>query len=385
MFIKNKDLDIKRSFTIVEERKSLINKTSNKAIPSTYKVNEVAKALHPGFIKAKVSKIERCTSNSKVITFKSLSKNKRFPYFRSGSYISLTKKINESLISRPYSIYSSPKEALKGILKIAVQDAGFFSHELNHNLKVGNQVIISEPSGDFYYDSIRDKKHILAIAGGSGVTPFISMIKAIKEGSEDFKLTLIYGVKTRKDLMYDFSKIKDSRIKVIVVLSNEKVKGYEYGFISKDILKKYMPKECSIFMCGPDVMYGFVKKELTQLGINEYLIRQEHNCVRDLKMEHPRKFKLTVHMRNKIYHILALENESILVAMEKASLCVSSKCRSGRCGFCHTRIIKGNYITNKTALRLADIKFNYVHACATFPTSNMEIDIPVQDDLKEIL
>lgn len=372
--------DVKRTLNLVNDRRKKIDEAPATPLPKTYAVNELAKKLHPGYTLATVQNIEDLTYNSKLITLKA----KEFPYFRGGQYITITSKIDGKLITRPYSIFSSPKESTKGILQLGVQNSGFFSSHLNYSLKPGDKVLVGEPSGDFYHDDIRDHKHILAIAGGSGITPFVSMAKAILEGSEDFNLTILYGVKTRNDFMIDIKKFNSPKIKIVPILSNEEVKGYEHGFINKDIIKKYLTKDTSIFMCGASMMYSFVKVELLSLGLDLNTVRSEHNCIPNRKVDNVEVYKLTVHLRGKVVTINARNDETLLVAMERAGLCAPSRCRSGFCGYCHSRLVKGEYFVpvEHDHRRMADKKFGFIHPCATYPLSDIEIDVPPVDEME---
>lgn len=380
MFTKDGvELDIKRTLSMLDNRRKKIDEASNAPLKKSYAVNELANALHPGFTLATIKEIKPLTYNTKVITLSA----KKFPYFRAGQYVTISAKVNDKVVTRPYSIFSSPNDALTGKLEIGVQTAGYFSTWITSNAKVGDQVLVSEPLGDFHHDSIRDKNHIFAIAGGSGITPFASMMKSIIEGSENFKLTILYGIKTSKDIMIDL-KVKDDRIKIIPIYSNEEVNGAEHGFISKEIITKYLPKDASIFMCGNNMMYQFVMKELNAANIDLNTVRSEHNCTPDLKLDNPREFNLVVHMRDEVYNIKAKENETILIAMERAGLAAPSRCRSGVCGFCHSRLIKGTFKTIADYRRIADKQFNYIHPCCSYPTSDIEIDVPPIDALKEI-
>jgi ferredoxin-NADP reductase len=377
LFNKNPD-DIKRFMEMNNDRRKIIDETPATPLPKTYGVNELSKSLHPGVIPAKIVSITEVCNNIKTIRLESISDNKRFPYFKAGQFVTLSTNVGDSFITRPYSISSSPFEAMKGILEVSVQKAGFFSTYLLEEAKVGDTIIVGEPSGDFYYDNLRDSKNVVAIAGGSGVTPFMSMIKSLNENSDDFNLTLIYGARTRKDLLVDYKDIKSDKVKLVVVLSEEEVEGYEHGFITKDLLEKYLPSEYSVFMCGPDGMYKFVRGEFDKLGVNKYKIRQEHNSIGTRNIENPRTFTLKVHMRDEIFTIPALENETLLSAMERAGLKAPSRCKSGSCGFCHSRLISGEYFVNKEHeyRRAADLKFGYIHPCCTYPESDMEIDVP---------
>ncbi len=374
--------DAKRFMQIVPERRRMIDETPAKPLPSTYAVNELAKELHPGFIPARIAAIRMETDDVRTFTLVPADSNKAFPYFRAGQYITLSAKIGTSRLTRAYSLSSSPKQALAGIYEVTVRRAGLFSSWLIDQATVGTELTLGEPSGDFCHDNLRDADTIVAIAGGCGITPFRSMIKAILEGSEHYRMTLIYGARSRSDIIYkkELEELTDERIRVITVLSDEEAEGYEHGFITADLLKKYAPEAASFFLCGPDAMYHFVKEELKKLQIAGKYVRQEHNAVGNRSLEHPRSFALKVHMRDQVYSIPALENETLMAAMERAGLAAPSRCRSGVCGFCHSKLIAGNYTVPEEHeyRRAADFKFGFIHPCCSFPDSDMEIDVPTE-------
>ncbi|MCI5774284.1 MAG: 2Fe-2S iron-sulfur cluster-binding protein, partial [Erysipelotrichaceae bacterium] len=107
-------------------------------------------------------------------------------------------------------------------------------------------------------------------------------------------------------------------------------------------------------------------------------IHKDATCCQDLDIKDPKTFKLCVHMRDQVYEIPALENETILVAMERAGINAPNKCRAGGCGFCHSKWIKGEYIVAKDrdGRREADIKFGFIHPCVCYPKSDLEIEVP---------
>ena len=219
-------------------------------------ISEKADHLHPNLLKVRVTDIIP-RYDAKEFVLSSLD-NSPLPFFRAGSYISIKTKIGESITSRPYSICSSPKLALEGKYSVMIEDypAGFVAPYLYKNLKIGEEINISSPMGTFYYEPLRDKNHVIALAGGSGVTPFISMAYAIRDKIEDFNLTLVYGSRTTDSIYFKKELdevIKETdKVKVVHVLSDDKIDGYEYGFITSEIIKKYNPLEnYSVFACGP--------------------------------------------------------------------------------------------------------------------------------------
>lgn len=383
MAFKRSDIpgeDIRLAMEMTAKRRQLIDETPAAPLVYEYGVNRLAKALHPGFVKAVIADKKPCSADCVKITLKPADGGE-FPYFRAGQFVTLSCKAGDSYLSRPYSIISSPKEALAGKLEIMVQRKGIFSIFIIDEAEAGTELWMGEPSGDFHHDSIRDRGHILAIAGGSGVTPFLSMMKAIREGSEEFRLTLVYGARTRAHIPFDPEAFKCERVETIVVLSDEEAEGYKHGFITADLLKKYVDDDTSVFMCGPDAMYRFVKKELDSIGFDPARIRQERNSVGDREVKEVRTFRLTVHIRDAVYELDAYNNETLITALERAGIPAVVRCRNGSCGFCHSRVVDGNYFIAKENdfRRLADRKFNYIHPCSTYPESDMTIDIPIMN------
>lgn len=378
--------DIKRAMGMTAKRRQLIDETPAAPLVYEYGVNRLAKALHPGFVKARIAEKAQCSADCWRIRLEPAESSpeaagRAFPYFRAGQFITLSCKAGDSYLSRPYSIISSPKEALDGKLEILVQRKGIFSTFIIDEAAVGTGMWMGEPSGDFHHDDIRDKEHILAIAGGSGVTPFLSMMKAIREGSEEFRLTLVYGARTRAHIPFDPDEFRGDGVDAVVVLSEEEAEGFRHGFITADLLKEYIDEDTSVFMCGPDAMYRFVTGELNSLGFDPVRIRRERNSVGDRKVDEIKAFRLTVHIRDAVYELDAANNETLITAMERAGIPAVVRCRNGSCGFCHSRVLNGEYfIDNKDDFRRsADKKFNYIHPCSTYPESDMEIDIPIMN------
>lgn len=124
--------------------------------------------------------------------------------FKAGQYISVKLNINEEYATRAYSLASSPAHAAKNIYRITVKRVrnGLVSNYLLDNIKVGDSLTISKPTGNFTYNSIRDEKNVIAIAGGSGITPFMSLALAIEDGLEDCDLTIFYSVRTYDDMLF---------------------------------------------------------------------------------------------------------------------------------------------------------------------------------------
>lgn len=373
-------MDMLRFKKLVPNRREALANGSDQPLPTEYRTNNLATALHPGYMEVELTHIVQLTPNMKNFTFKRVDSS-AFPFFRAGQYVSLQAKIGDSLVSRPYSISSSPDEALEGRLSLGIEDAGFFSGYMNNEAKIGDRFVMTEPSGEFHYENIRDKKNIVCIAGGSGITPFLSMAKSVAEGNEDYNMTLFYGAKDFENLAYrdELEVLKKSGVQIIYVLETAH-EGCEQGFVTAKMLEKYVDINSStFFMCGPVAMYASILDELKPYNLPLKSVRKDAATCGDLDIGNPKTFRLTVHMRDKVYEIDAKENETLLTSMERAGLNAPNKCRAGGCGFCHSKWLGGEYIIAKgrDGRREADRKFGFIHPCVTYPQSDMEIDVPV--------
>ena len=368
-------MDLLRFKKMVPLRAKKLAEAPATPLPTSYRVDRTVKILHPGMQQAELTEIRQETPDMKTFTFRLSGKM----MFRAGEYVTVGHKIGDSLASRPYAIASSPLTALeKGEISVGIKKAGFFSGWMFDNAKTGDKFFIGDPSGFFHYDGVRDRAVVAGIAGGSGVTPFLSMARAIAEGSEDFSLVLFYGARTEKDLAYkeELDKLCSDKFKVVYVLSDEKNEKYESGFVTAELVEKYAGKDVSVFMCGPQAMFDFADKEMAKLGLGGKYVRKESNCVaaRDVA---PTQYKLRVHIRDEVFEVNADARETLLTAMERAGLNVPVKCRAGGCGYCHSRLISGKYtIAGADKRRVADAKFGFIHPCCTYPDSDVELEVP---------
>lgn len=355
-------------------------------------VNKLAKQLHPTVQNLTVKEVIKESDN--VTSFVLGTESGSLAYFRAGQYLSVHAKVGDSLISRPYSISSSPRNSLEGTYTLTIKknEGGYFSEWVMDNWKEGRKVMTSAPDGTFYYEGLRDAPTVIGLCGGSGVTPFRSMARAIADGTENFNLILLYGVCKTCDILFDkefkeLEKQSNGKFKVVHVLSEEKKKGYEQGFITADIIKKYAPADApySLFICGPQVMYNFVSKEIEKLNIPSKFVRRElfgEIKVIDKVKGYPKEafgkvFKLTLNTYSGAVTVDARADESVLVAIERAGIAAPSKCRSGVCGFCRSKLISGDVFIPEDidGRRAADKKFGFIHPCSSYPISDLTVEI----------
>ena len=377
-------------------RQAKIDAAPATALPAldSYKPNEIANALHPKVQHLKVAKIEEEAGNCKryYLVPNEEKGTKALAWFSAGQYLSITLKIGNMILTRPYSLASSPKEALEGTYLLTIQkvENGLASQFIHDNWQVGTEVTASAPLGNFTYEPLRDAKTVVGVVGGSSITPFRSLAKAIADGDEDCDLILLYGSRTLEDTMFqqDLTDLAAacSRIKLVNIFSDEEREGYEHGFITAELIKKYAPEgEFSLFVCGPQVMRKFVDKEIETLGLRKKFIRNElfgEYFGPAKEADYPETvapaFKVTVRIAGKEQTITAPSDVSLLRSLEAAGIAAPSHCRSGECGWCHSRLVSGEVYTPKSVdgRREADYLYGYIHPCCSFPLSDVTIEVP---------
>lgn len=380
---------------LAKEREKMIEKAPANPLPVSYPVNELSAALHPDKQHFIIKEVKVWDDNCRTFVFGPDPEHgtEHPAYFKAGAYLSIFLNVDGMPITRPYSISSSPKETLEDKIAITVKRVpnGTASNYILDNWKIGDQVTTSGPLGEFVYLPIRDGSTVVALAGGSGITPFHSLARAIADGDESCSLILLYGSRTEKDILFhdEFDAIQKAcdKVKVVHVLSDEEKEGYEHGFLNADLIKKYAPEDdYSIFMCGPAGMYHFLDKELTKLHPEGKWIRHElqgefmnPEKAPDYPQEKvPETVRITVRICDQVHTIEASTHDSILRSLEKNGIAAPARCRSGECGWCHSRLVSGKIYSPKSMehRRQADKLFNYIHLCCSFPLSDLTIEVP---------
>ena len=114
----------------------------------------------------------------------------------------------------------------KYILTIKLVEGGLMSRYIFDTWTVGKEVEVSAPSGNFEYQPLRDADTVVCLAGGSGITPFISMANAIADGDEDFNMILLYGSRDAKNILFDkeLQELSEKCDKIKVVYKSYKAK-----------------------------------------------------------------------------------------------------------------------------------------------------------------
>lgn len=215
---------------------------------------------------SEIIQIKQETHDTKTFYFK---KPENFNY-KAGQYGIFEHKIESEIIRRSYSFSSSPTE---DFLAITVRNVnGKMTSHLFY-LKQEDKLTFNAPFGKF---TMENKKDVVLIGGGSGVTPFRSMIKFTIDTKLDTKITLIYGARTPEDILFNkefHSFLSNSNFKLFLTVDRPDDKWkFHTGFIDSNFIKEATNNQLQnkdYFLCGPPIMLTNIKQALLSLGVKE--------------------------------------------------------------------------------------------------------------------
>ncbi len=139
-------------------------------------------------------------------------------------------------------------------------------------LKINDELILQDVFGTIAY-----KGEGIFIAGGAGVTPYISILRYLQTKNEIGENKLIFANKTKNDIIleHEFQKLLGNNF--INILSDEKVNGYMHGHITEDFLKANIGNfDQYFYICGPPPMIESIEKQLENLNVDKkHMVREE--------------------------------------------------------------------------------------------------------------
>ena len=349
--------------------------------------SELVNRLHPKKLDLRVSLIT--TEMKNVKTFRLVSESGYLPPFEAGQYINLSVNINGVVTSRPYSISSPPGQVSYYELTVKRKPNGFVSNFLLDGIKQGDVLESTAPAGEFHHNPLFHGEDLVMIAGGSGITPMMSMIRDVTDRGLKRRIHLFYGSRSTDDIIYK-QKLErlasnHENLTVDFVLS-EPEEAYQglTGFIDGKLLKDRLGDltKKTFYLCGPEAMYKFCQKELEGLGLKRKQIRMEvfgppadvtrlagwperdeSDTSINIKLTDGREFEAPV-------------GEPLLNSLDRAGLSVPSSCHSGECSLCRVRLLNGKvFQLPTTKIRVSDNQFGYIYSCSAYPTEDIEIEI----------
>ena len=306
-------------------------------------------------------------------------------HFQPGQYLTLRADVAGQDLRRSYSICAAPGDALRvGVRRVP---GGAFSSWLHDGLKVGDALDVMEPQGRFGAALSRQPRHVLAVAGGSGITPILSIVKTLLASDAQARCTLLYGNRRVVSMMFreELEDLKNSHLRRLVlqpVFSRETVDTpLNAGRLDADKIATLLRLAGTVdeaFVCGPHAMNDEVEAALLAAGLAPEHIHVERFGVppsaADATLHAPQAGDATTAtitiVRDGVSRDVAFQpsDESVLAAAGRAGMDVPYSCRSGVCATCRAKLLQGRVRMDRNfALENDELAAGYVLTCQAHP------------------
>ncbi|TVO36759.1 hybrid-cluster NAD(P)-dependent oxidoreductase [Vibrio algivorus] len=315
--------------------------------------------------------------------------------FIPGQFITLGIEIDGKMEYRAYSLSSIPHQTELQLTIKRVVD-GKVSNYIVDSLQEGQTVSVLKPAGEFHIEQPHGKRIVL-LSAGCGITPVMSMAKTLLADKTDTTdIHFIHAATELEQVIYHQELLEmaasHKRFHFDVMLENAQGSEYLEGRLTQAALKQFCPDiaERSAFLCGPIGFMAAMQENLSELGMNMDNFYQESFTPAESEQLEV-ALNLEVTLGSDADKAQAISNATVFVpafgaqaeakigsalidALEAAKVPVIAACRSGICGSCKCRVVKGAFTRTSTATLTDDeIDNGFVLACSCQVESDVEV------------
>ena len=310
--------------------------------------------------------------------------------FIQGQYLTFRRDFDGEELRRSYSICSGKQE---GVLQVGIKrvDGGAFSTWANEKLAVGDRLEAMPPAGGFFtaLDPARARNY-LGFAGGSGITPVLSLIKTTLDAEPKSTFTLVYANKGVNTIMFreELEDLKNShmgRFNVIHILETDAQEIELFtGLVTEEKCAELFKSWIDIgsidmaFICGPEPMMLGIAKALRAHGLKHEQIKFEL-----FASAQPGRLKrqaatsetgsagdavtISITMDGATRTISASKSLSVLEAARENDIDAPFACKAGVCSTCRCRVLEGEVeMAANHALEDYEVAKGYVLSCQSY-------------------
>jgi ring-1,2-phenylacetyl-CoA epoxidase subunit PaaE len=348
----------------------------------------------PRYVDLKVKEIIHETKDAITIVFEQPA-DRKIDY-KAGQFLTLIVPVDGKEVRRCYSLCSSPFTDKDLAVTVKRVDNGLMSNWLPDRLKAGDKVKVMEPTGHFTTEFRKDgKRHLIMFAGGSGITPMMSIIKSIINQEPESIASLIYCNRDIDSIIFKsalekFETQYEGRLHVIHVLDNAPMNWQGYsGLLNPEMLTKLFERipdwgidKTTYLMCGPEGMMKNVEALLALRNIPKEKIfkesfvtgtidKEQKKDVVAAPSEELKEREVTIRYDGQEYRIMVPPNKAILETALDQGIDLPYSCQSGLCTACRGRALSGVVkLDEEEGLSQSERAEGYVLTCVGHPMSD---------------
>ncbi len=300
------------------------------------------------------------------------------------------------LYRRAYSISSVPGDDDSRRARITIKRVrdGVVSNHLNEHAREGDILTVLGPSGSFTLPPPGERpRRLYLIAGGSGITPLMSIARAALAEEPSMEVSLLYGNRGVADIIFgaelaELALQAPSRFTIRHVLS-EPFGDFRAtrGILDREMIAAELlalgPLDllegAAFYLCGPEPMMIAAREALLERGVAAEQIHEERFSTPEKRS--PQKApsapeELTLVLRGEEKKVTTKAGQTILEAGLEASLPMPFSCAMGGCGACKGRLVSGTVESEEpNCLSAAERARGFVLTCVSRPTSRVTVEI----------
>lgn len=350
------------------------------------------------FIPLKVREVVHETADTVTLYFEQPE-----PYldYKPGQFLTLVMEFEGKEQRRSYSLCTSPYvDPFPGISVKRVPN-GLFSNFLNEKIFPGKTINVLKPLGNFTTDfHSKNRRHYFLIAGGSGITPIMGILKSVLVNEPESIITLIYASRNEDNIIFGkqlsmLQLANPDRLKIIHNLSQPSeswtgLKGRISAEVFRDLFAKaeYEQRYQEIyFLCGPDGIMDTAMKVLEELDVEKERIHRESFYSAAAHKAHEDAIHginlgiltrdVSIVLEGEESVVTVSPEQTVLEAGLAAGLNMPYSCQSGLCTACRGRVLSGQVKMDEDAgLSEKELAAGYVLCCVSRPlTDDIKITI----------